>query len=430
MRIAYLAPEFPGQTHTWIWRERNHLQELGLDVRMVSTRRPNDRDRARHRWAADAAEATTYLWPMPPLRIALAAASLLTRRLPALLACIALCVRMRRDNGPPLRESLKLVIPAHRLAVWIRRNNIRHVHAATPSGSLITTLLARRISPGFTVDCTVNAKFNWWGGALNVKFNEADAIFVVVGWMLQQASQDFSPAINRKLHLARHGVDTRDWPERPAPPPAPPFQIVSVGRLHFSKGYDDTIRAVAALRSTGKDVRLAILGEGPEREKLEQLIESLDLDDAVTLTGSVPEHEVRARIEAAHLFVGASHVEALGVVYIEAMALGVPTIATEADGPKEIIQEGTSGLLVPIMDTETLTRAIERIIDDPGLAARLGKAGRQRIIEHYDSRIGAKTVYETITAAAQENDNRSRESNDAQPKSNSGRSARSPSTQR
>ena len=398
MRIAYLAPEFPGQTHTWMWREKLHLQELGLDVRMVSTRTPPDRDRARHNWASDAKAATTYLWPLTPLQIAGALLAMLTVRLPALIRCIALARRIHHDNGPPTLDSLKLLLPAHRLATWTRDTGIQHVHVATPSRSLITTLLAKQINPRFTVDCTVNANFEWWGGGLNAKFAQLDALFVIVGWMDQQARRDFAPDIIRKMHLARLGVDTREWPERSPPPPPPPLRVVTVGRLHPSKGHDDLIRAVAALRDQGRDITLALLGEGPQRRELEQLAQSLGLGDAIEFTGSVPEHEVRARLEAAHVFVGASHAEPLGVVYIEAMALGVPTIGTDAAGPKEIIVDGTSGLLVPPRDHAALAQAIARINDDPRLAASIGAAGRQRVIEQYDSRIGANVVHDAIVA--------------------------------
>ncbi|MEL6498759.1 MAG: glycosyltransferase [Planctomycetota bacterium] len=398
MRIAYLAPEFPGQTHTWKWRERNHLQELGLDVRMVSTRPPIHRDRARHAWAEEAKAATTYLWPISPIAVAGIVLCLLTIRLPTLIACLLLCRRINADDGPPTLESLKLVVPAFVLARWIRRTDIQHVHCATPAGSLITALLARIISPTFTTDCTVNANFNWWGGGLNAKFAEIDALFVIVGWMENQAHEEFGADITEKMHLARLGVDTREWSERAAPTEPPPFSIVTVGRLHPSKGHDDLIRAVAALRNNGRDVTLALLGEGPQRDELEQLAESLGLRGAIEFTGSVPEHEVRAKLETSHAFVGASHAEPLGVVYIEAMALGVPTVGTDAKGPKEIITDGESGLLVPPKDHAALTAAIERLIDDPQLAERIGKAGRQRVIDQYDSRIGAKVVHDAIAA--------------------------------
>ncbi|MEL7485464.1 MAG: glycosyltransferase family 4 protein, partial [Planctomycetota bacterium] len=283
-------------------------------------------------------------------------------------------------------------------ANWIRKTGIEHVHVATPSRSLITTLLAKQINPRCTVDCTVNANFEWWGGGLTAKFKEIDALFVIVGWMDEQARHDFDTTITDKMHLARLGVDTRLWEQRTPPPPAPPFRVVTVGRLHPSKGHDDLIRAVASLKGQGRDITLALLGEGPQRQELEQLAESLNLGDAIEFTGSVPEHEVRARLEAAHVFVGASHAEPLGVVYIEAMALGVPTIGTDAKGPKEIIVDGTSGLLVPPKHHAALADAIARLADDPQLAERIGTQGRDRVIEQYDSRIGAKVVHDAIVA--------------------------------
>jgi glycosyltransferase involved in cell wall biosynthesis len=416
MPIAYLIPEFPGQTHIWMWRERTHLIEQGLDVRLVSTRRPPDRDRARHDFAQQAQRDTFYLWPMPPGEIALSLLGLLTVRLPALLSMIALCRRLARDHGPPLRGTLPLVLPAARLARWARGQGVDHVHAATPAGSLITALLAKRLHP-MTVDVVVNANFEWWGGALPTKFAEADAVIVITDWMLRHAREHFAPGIAGKVALARIGVDTQAWTPGPRRPIAAPLRIAAVGRLHPSKGHDDLIRALHLLHRRGRSASLTLMGEGPQRPQLEALIAELGLGPHVTLTGSVAEHTVREQLAAHDVFVGASHAEPLGVVYMEAMALGVPTIGTDAGGAPEIIEHGVSGLLVPPGDPAALADALERLIDEPGLAERLAVAGRERIVSAFDSRIGAADVAAVIARCRQ-------------PKSNTGLSGRSPSTQR
>ncbi|MHC5211494.1 MAG: glycosyltransferase family 4 protein [Planctomycetota bacterium] len=399
MRIGYLIPEFPGQTHIWMWRERTHLVESGIDVRMVSTRSPSSRDRARHAFAEEAARSTYYLWPMPVTEVLGAVVSLLTRRLAALTSIIGLALRLRRAGGPGLRSTLPLLPPAFRLASWARRERIDHLHVATPSRSLTIALFARRLTP-MSIDVVVNANFGWWGGGLTEKFEEADAVLVITEWMLEEVRREYPPSIASKTSLARVGVDTQAWAERAAPPPGPPFSIVTVGRLHPSKGHDDVLRATARLRQRDMDVRLALLGDGPQRAELEALAAELGIGDHVTFAGSVSEDVVHRELCSAHVFVGASHAEPLGVVYMEAMALGVPTIGTDAGGVPEIIQHDTSGILVRPKDPEQLADEIAAALGDPERLARLGKAGRQRIVERFDSRVGAAAVLEAVRRAA------------------------------
>lgn len=395
MRVAYLIPEFPGQTHIWMWRERTHLIESGLDVPLVSTRPPPERDRARHAFADQARAQTFYLWPMPIPVLLLAALDLATRRIFRLAAMLSLCDRIARDDGPRRRETVRLIPAAWRLARWITSERIDHAHIATPAGSLITALLARKLTP-FTIDVVVNANFNWWGGALITKFRGCDAVIVITDWMLRHVREAYPPDVVAKTALARIGVDTRAWTPRTPPLPSDSLRVATVGRLHRSKGHDDLIRAVALLAQRGRAVRLTIMGDGPQRAELEALVAQLGLNASVMLTGSLAEDRVRTNLAEADVFVGASHAEPLGVVYMEAMALGVPTIGTDAGGVPEIIEHGISGLLVPPKNPEAIADALERIATEPGLAERLGAAGRARIVDRFDSRIGAADVRAVI----------------------------------
>jgi glycosyltransferase involved in cell wall biosynthesis len=400
MRVAYLIPEFPGQTHIWMWRERTHLIESGLDVPLLSTRPPPERDRARHAFADQARAQTFYLWPMPIAELLIAAIDLVSRRIFRLAAMLRLCDRIARDDGPPRRQTVRLIPAAWRMARWIARERVEHVHVATPAGSLITALLARKLAP-FTIDVVVNANFNWWGGALTTKFRGCDAVIVITDWMLRHVRETYPPDIVAKTALARIGVDTRSWTQRTPPPHSDTLRVATVGRLHRSKGHDDLIRAVALLTQRSRAVRLTIMGDGPERAELQSLAAQLGLAESVQFTGSLAEDRVRANLAGADVFVGASHAEPLGVVYMEAMALGVPTIGTDAGGVPEIIEHGVSGLLVPPKNPEAIADALERLAAEPGLAERLGAAGRARIVERFDSRIGAAEVRAIIDRCRQ-----------------------------
>jgi glycosyltransferase involved in cell wall biosynthesis len=107
-----------------------------------------------------------------------------------------------------------------------------------------------------------------------------------------------------------------------------------------------------------------------------------------------------ALLREADVFVLASRFEPLGVVYMEAMALGLPTIGTDAGGVGEIITDEQDGLLVPPEDDERLAEAVARLLDDPALRQRLGANARRTIVERFDSRIGAAKFYERLFGAA------------------------------
>lgn len=168
--------------------------------------------------------------------------------------------------------------------------------------------------------------------------------------------------------------------------------FVSVGRLTRAKNYPLLIRAFARVRQT-HGARLLILGEGEERERLERLLRDLDLEDAVSMPG------FRANpfkyIRAATAFVMSSDWEGLPMVLIEAMACGAPIISTRYEtGAEELVEQGENGLLVPRGDTEALAGAMERVVDDPNLRARLARGAGDRAWQFDNARVVGK--YEEV----------------------------------
>ena len=154
------------------------------------------------------------------------------------------------------------------------------------------------------------------------------------------------------------------------------------------------------LRDRGIETRLRVAGDGPERANIEKLIAELGLRDCVTLLGSQSEDVCIAEMRAADVFVLSSDAEPLGVVYMEAMSAGVPTVGTAAGGVAEIITDGVDGVLVPPKSPEALADALEQLARDPQRREQLGKAGRESIIRNFDARIGASTLYERMFGAA------------------------------
>lgn len=200
------------------------------------------------------------------------------------------------------------------------------------------------------------------------------------------------------------GVDTdafrRDHPYIPRASDTP-LRLFSCARLNLVKGHQDLMQAVRIMIDGGQPVTLDIAGEDDlggtgYRRVLEALITELGLGDHVRLLGAISAEAVRSHLLKAHVFVLASWKEPLGVAYMEAMSCGVPTVGTDAGGVPELITDGKDGILVPPKNPEALARALLALACDPEHAQRIAQAGRARVVEAFDSSMGARMLIDEI----------------------------------
>ena len=155
-----------------------------------------------------------------------------------------------------------------------------------------------------------------------------------------------------------------------------------VGRLQPWKGQEVFLQAAARLAEVREDIRFIVVGgailgwEGSYPDDLRRLADDLGIADRVHFAG----HQSTSHpwYDALDVVVHASFGEPFGLVLVEAMALGKPLVATGVGGPLEIVEDGTSGLLVPPGDPERLAEAVERILADPGLASTLSRGAAER----------------------------------------------------
>lgn len=158
-------------------------------------------------------------------------------------------------------------------------------------------------------------------------------------------------------------------------------RVVAMGRLTEQKGFDILLEAFARARTSFPDWSLFIIGEGPLRQSLEARSQQPDLQGSVTFTGRLDTPS--SILEISQLFVLSSRYEGFPNALTEAMAMGLPVISTDCPtGPREIIQNGINGLLVPPQDPNALATAMQRLMADPSERARLGHEAEQ-IIERY-----------------------------------------------
>jgi glycosyltransferase involved in cell wall biosynthesis len=167
-----------------------------------------------------------------------------------------------------------------------------------------------------------------------------------------------------------------------------PMRLLFVGRLVERKGVHRLLEAIALLPRTDA-VLLRVLGDGPERPRLERLAAELGVERRVEFAGFVPADALQSAFEEADALVlpavydRKGDVEGLGVVLIEAMAHSRPVIGSDAGGIPDIIRDGETGLLVPPDDPLALSQAIERLRSDPQAARELGARGRDWVARQF-----------------------------------------------
>ena len=165
------------------------------------------------------------------------------------------------------------------------------------------------------------------------------------------------------------------------------------------KGHDVLLRAVARAREQRKDLALAIVGEGPQRERLERLIVELGLEGDAFLPGRLVDAQLSRAFAEATLFALLSHHrpektwwEGFGIVFREAGRFGLAVVGTRAGGIPDAVEDGVNGLLVEPDDPGSAAAAILRVVDDSELGRRLGEAGRRLADEQPDWTIIRKVM--------------------------------------
>jgi colanic acid/amylovoran biosynthesis glycosyltransferase len=163
-----------------------------------------------------------------------------------------------------------------------------------------------------------------------------------------------------------------------------PIGLLGVGRLHWKKGYEYALQAVRMLRDEGVDLRYRIVGDGPEREAVVYAIHDLGLQDVVTLLGPQPASRILTEMQWADVFLHSSTSEGFCYAAVEAQAMGLPVVTSDADGLPENVADGQTGFVVPRRDADALARALSKLVGDPELRRRMGEAGRARVLTNFD----------------------------------------------
>jgi GalNAc-alpha-(1->4)-GalNAc-alpha-(1->3)-diNAcBac-PP-undecaprenol alpha-1,4-N-acetyl-D-galactosaminyltransferase len=234
----------------------------------------------------------------------------------------------------------------------------------------IPTIVSEHIYPGFTDANKI------WQLLMKWTYRYADRVT-----LLTQNALPFYPASQGYRSIVMPNPVLTPAPDLSPNPLVPKPTVMAMGRLHPQKGFDLLLPAFAQIQSKYPDWHLTILGEGPMRAELEALRVRLGLVDRVHFLGSVK--NVDAHLRQADLFVMPSRFEGFPMALCEAMACGLPILATDClSGPRDIIREGIDGILVPIEDIDALAAGLDRLMGDPAQRQQLAQAAPQ-VLERF-----------------------------------------------
>jgi len=397
MRIAYLVSTYPAVSHTFIRREVEALRRRGAEISTFSVHRA---DVSSLQFESDQEEAsrTGAILPVGPMALLVDHAWGLATRPRAYFETLRLS---RSHRLPGLRGWLWAwfhFVEAVRLARMLDRARVSHLHShfANP-GATVGLLAAAMLGLRWSVTLHGRADFSYPAVALlGDKVRRAEFVACVSHFGRASAlsylhPQDDPDAADEKIFVVRCGLDSRTLPARTtsggaggSPMRDGPLRILSVGRLSPEKAQVGLVEAVASLIRDGFEVELEIVGEGPERARLEERIRRLDVGAQCRLMGAMTEAEVFERLGRADVFALSSLIEGLPVSLVEAMALDVPVVAPRLAGIPELVEEGRTGLLFHPADWAGLAACLRRLIEDPALRSKLVVQAREKVEREFD----------------------------------------------
>jgi colanic acid/amylovoran biosynthesis glycosyltransferase len=399
--IGYFIPKFPGQTHTWIWREYQALIELGMTPHLISTRRSHTK--VVHSWEQKAQSMTDYLLPLEIKDFVNVPIELIKAGPIAWWRCLSVIANTKNISFSQRLYYLVWVVMGAKLARLARTQGWSHVHVHSCGNAANIALFASILS-GITYSLALLGQLEDFGPNQQQKWQHSAFASVMSEQLLNSVKDKLAGFLPKDVRVSPVGVNL-DEVKRETP--YSPWQessqcrIYTCGRLNIAKGQKYLIESVKLLRERGFDVRLQIAGEDEDagngyRKVLEKFIEEQSMSDYVELLGSVAEERNRQGYKEADIFVLPSLKEGISVAVMEAMAMETPVVVTQVGGMAELIDSGVDGMLIPPKNPEIMADTIEKLLKDKELTLSLIQKSRQKIADKFHHRRSAQILLESL----------------------------------
>lgn len=393
-RVLYVVSQFPSLSETFIVREIQALIDQGVDVHILSLKA------ARERIVQPQAAALLdrVLHPAGRLQTLACAAGAILRRPLVSLGFVAMMLREMWRRPAILAKSVVAICRALGRIDEIRTFDPQLLHAPWATyPATVAWFLSRLLDRPFSFTSRAHDIFiddhmmagKLKSAALAVAITEYNVRFMA-RWMSTPGEIPVH-VIHSSLNLPELSFVRDGRLQR---------KLLSVGRLVPMKGFDILLDALAELRTRGIDFTCTVIGEGPERARLENQRTALGLDAIVEFPGAMAQAEVVRHMTESTLMVlpcvVAPNGQSDGIpnVLMESMATGLPVVSTRISGIPELVEDGVSGRLVAPGDAIALADAVQALFDDPRHCDSLAEAGRRKVERDFDVRIEAGRLLE------------------------------------
>jgi colanic acid/amylovoran biosynthesis glycosyltransferase len=385
MRIAYLVSQYPAVNHTFVFREIQQLRSHGFEIHVASIGATEGFENGMTAEERDECTQTYYIKPAGILGAVQAHVRALFTQPGSYLSALCWTFHYASFDLTRILRNLFYFVEAVMVGEWMKRYSLNHVHVHFSS---MVGLFVTKLYP-FTMSVTVHGPDEFdptlpTGWCLAEKIEACKFVCAISNYGRSQLMRSCRPAEWTKIEVSRLGVDLSLFSPRPLRKDPSPFRLLCVARLAPVKAQLILLAAFDCVVREGRNVQLRLVGDGRDREALEQEVIRRGLSGKVTFEGWLNQEQVQAAYKEADLFVLASFAEGVPVVLMEAMAVEIPCVATWVAGVPELIRDEVDGLLVPPSDETALAAAIARLVDDPSLRRRLGQEARQHVLREYD----------------------------------------------
>lgn len=387
LRLTYIIGRYPLLTTTFIDREISGLLRRGVQINIISIRRPDGVLSSRQKQLG---EGVRYLLPIGPVRLVGSHAWFLLARPVRYATTFAYLLSRRHDSWQKRWKTVLHFGEAVCIANAIRNGGpTDHLHAHFLDRAAVMALVSSRLL-NIPYSATAHASEIYVEPALlPEKLRTAKFVATCTRYNHSHLAGVADSTEGSNVVLVYHGLDIDDYQPAPPQPPSVPV-ILAVAQLKERKGLQYLVEACRLLADRGCEFETVIIGDGPLRTDLENRIRELRLTDRVSIHGPQPHDEViewyrRAAIFTLPAVQGADgDRDGIPNVILEAMAMALPVVATDHSGIPEAVLDGQTGLLAPPADPNSLADRLDLLLHDPGMRKRFGERGRQLVSRNFD----------------------------------------------
>ncbi len=383
MKIAYFTNTYPRATDTFIRREVIGLRKRGFDVHTYSVRKTGS-DHDVDNEVIQEKKNTHYLLPFNLVQVILNAFGLFFSQPKNFIATKWLMWKTARPGIKGHFLQIVYFFEAIALAKKLRDDKIDHLHNHLGDNSGNVTLLAAKLA-GIPFSISIHGPHIFFDGlhwALDKKTEHSKFIATIGHFCTSQMMLYADIAHWSKFNIVRCGVDLNQFDYQA--PQGQAKRLVYVGRLSAEKGLPILFDSLSMLKTQNIDVALTVLGDGEDRQKLERLCKKNGIDDRVHFAGFVDQTTIASTLRESDIFVLPSFAEGIPVALMEAMAMGIPVIATYVGGVTELVINGETGLVVSPSDPKGLAAAIARYESSPELCKQVAEKAREKVATEFN----------------------------------------------